>query len=36
MSGEMHMDGRQDAKVRCSAAYPTGAERFCVSLEFEV
>ena len=27
MSGEMHMDGRQDAKVRYSAAYPTGAER---------
>ena len=28
MSGEMHMDGRQDAKVGYSAAYPTGAERF--------
>ena len=27
MSGEMHMEGRQDAKVRYSAAYPTGAER---------
>ena len=24
MSGEMHMDGRQDAKMRYSAAYPTG------------
>ncbi len=29
MGREMHMDGRQDAKVRYSAAYPTGAERFC-------
>ena len=28
MSGEMHMDGRQDAKVRYSAAYPTVAERY--------
>ena len=27
MSGEMHMDGRQDARMRYSAAYPTGAER---------
>ena len=27
MSGEMHMEGRHDAKVRYSAAYPTGAER---------
>ena len=27
MSGEMHMEGRQDAQVRYSAAYPTGAER---------
>ena len=27
MSGEKHMDGRQDAKVGYSAAYPTGAER---------
>ena len=27
MSGEMHMRRRRDAKVRYSAAYPTGAER---------
>ena len=27
MSGEMHMDGRQDARMRYSAAYPTCAER---------
>ena len=27
MSGEMYMKGRQDAKVRYSAAYPTVAER---------
>ena len=27
MSGEMHMWRRQDAKMRYSAAYPTGAER---------
>ena len=33
MSGEMHMRRRE---MRYSAAYPTGAERFCVSLEFEV
>ena len=36
MSGEMHMRRRRDAKVRYSAAYPTGAERFFVSLEVEV
>ena len=27
MSGEMHMRRWRDAKVRCSAAYPTGRER---------
>ena len=27
MSGEMHMRRRRDAKVRYSAAYPTGRER---------
>ena len=27
MNGEMHMRRRRDAKVRYSAAYPTGAER---------
>ena len=36
MSGEMHMWRRQDAKMRYSAAYPTGAERFCFSLKVEV
>ena len=29
MSGEMHMWRWMDAKVRYSAAYPTGRERFC-------
>ena len=27
MSGEMHMRRRRDAKMRYSAAYPSGAER---------
>ena len=27
MSGEMHMEGRHDARMRYSATYPTGAER---------
>ncbi len=27
MSGEMHMVRRRDARMRYSAAYPTGAER---------
>ena len=30
MSGEMHMWRRRDARMRYSAAYPTGAER-CLS-----
>ena len=34
MSGEKRMDGRQDAKVGYSAAFPTCAERLCFSLEF--
>ena len=33
MSGEMHMRRRRDAKVRYSAAYPTGAERFMKRFE---
>ena len=32
MSGEKHMDGRQNAKLRYSAAYPTGRERFYVGV----
>ena len=31
MSGEMHMLRRRDAKLRYSAAYPTGAERIVVN-----
>ncbi len=30
MSGEMHMWRRMDAKVRYSAAYPTGRERSAI------
>ena len=37
MSGSLPMRRRvENAKVRYSAAYPTGRERFCISLEFEV
>ena len=30
MSGEMHMRRRRDARMRYSAAYPTGAERIVI------